>query len=344
MDGEIQAPHSAPKEAKAGPRSMTYGEAIHDATVLAMRAWPEVLVIGEGITDSGAVFGTTSGLLAEFGPKRVIESPLSEAAVTGICTGAALAGLRPIYVHQRMDFALLGLDQLVNHAAKWRYMYAGKFSVPFVLRCIVGKGWGQAAQHSQSLQALFAHIPGLKVVMPATPTDAKGLLLAALQDGNPVVSIEARALYSAKEEVQEGHFTVPIGRASVRRPGRHITAIGTSYQVPELIKAAEALAPEMEVEVVDLRSINPFDEELLVRSVSKTGLALVADTGWKAFGIGAEISALLHERCFGRLKAPVMRIGLPAAPTPCSEALEKLYYPNSDLITRCLRDLWTAQG
>ena len=237
--------------------SMSFGEALRDATAIAMRASPEVMILGEGITDSGAVFGTTAGLLEEFGPKRVIETPLSEAAITGICVGAALAGMRPILVHQRIDFSLLGMDQLINHAAKWRYMHAGKFSVPLVLRCIVGKGWGQAAQHSQSLQGLFAHIPGLKVVMPTTPSDAKGMLLSAIQDNNPVVFIEGRSLYASKEETASDFYSVPLGKAAIRRPGKDITVIGVSYMTEELLKAAEYLKNEIDIEVIDLRSVNP---------------------------------------------------------------------------------------
>lgn len=333
MDGEILASR------QTVAKKMSYGEALCDATTIAMRRSKDVIILGEGITDSGAVFGSTAGLLAEFGPKRVIETPLSEAAMTGICTGAALAGLRPILVHQRIDFTLLGMDQLVNHAAKWSYMYAGKLRVPFVMRCIVGKGWGQAAQHSQSLQALFAHIPGLKVVMPATPRDAKGLLLASLEDNNPVVFIEARPLYNLSEEVPSEYFREELGRAIVRRPGRDISVIGVSHLMPEILQAAELLRGEVDMEVIDLRSVSPLDTASLVASVQKTGHALVVDTAWKSFGISAEISARLHEQCFGVLKKPVQRLALPDVSTPCSPALEKAYYPNSMQICTQVREL-----
>lgn len=336
MDGKIEAgPFSTDEKSSC---LMTYGEAIRDATATAMRRRPEVLIFGEGITDSGSVFGTTAGLLQEFGPRRVIETPLSEAAITGICTGAAIAGLRPILVHQRIDFALLGMDQLVNHAAKWRYMYAGKFKVPLVIRCLVGKGWGQAAQHSQSLQALFAHIPGLKVVMPSTPHDAKGMLLAAIEDENPVVFIEGRSLYTLSEEVPAGYFSETLGAGVIRRKGSDLTLIGVSHLMPELLKAADNLRGEMDIEVIDLRSVSPLPVELLVGSVRRTGLAMVVDTGWKKFGIGAEISSLLHERCFAELKLPVERVGLPDSSTPCSSVLERLYYPSAPHLEQRLRD------
>lgn len=330
MDGHIQATETERE-------NLTYGKAIREATAEAMRRRPEVMIFGEGITDSGAVFGTTAGLLEEFGPRRVVETPLSEAALTGICTGAAIAGLRPILVHQRIDFSLLGMDQLVNHAAKWSYMYDGRLKVPFVLRCIVGKGWGQAAQHSQSLQAMFAHVPGLKVVMPASPADAAGLLLGSLEENCPVVFIEGRPLYSLQEPVSLR--PQKLGKAVVRRPGKNITVIGCSWLMPEILKAAESLSPGIDAEVIDLRSISPLDERTLVESAQRTRRVMVVDTAWRSFGISAEVSSLIHERCFSRLLKPVARLALPDVPTPCSPHLEKIFYPEANLIASQMREL-----
>lgn len=330
MDGQIQA-------AEAKRENFSYGKAIREATAEAMRRLPEVLIFGEGITDSGAVFGTTAGLLEEFGPRRVVETPLSESAITGICTGAALAGLRPILVHQRVDFSLLGMDQLVNHAAKWSYMYDGRLSVPFVLRCIVGKGWGQAAQHSQSLQAIFAHVPGLKVVMPSSPADAAGLLLGSLEESCPVVIIEGRPLYALQEAVSLK--AQPLGEAKILRPGRDLSVIGCSWLIPEILKAAEMVYPELNVEVIDLRTISPLDERTLVESAKRTRRVMVVDTAWRSFGISAEVSSLIHENCFGQLLKPVVRLALPDLPTPCSPFLEKMYYPDSTQIATQMREL-----
>lgn len=329
MDGHTQPPEATEK--------VTFARAVRDATAEAMRRRPEILVFGEGITDSGAVFGSTAGLLEEFGPRRVVETPLSENAITGICTGAALAGLRPILVHQRIDFSLLGMDQLVNHAAKWSYMYDGRLRVPFVLRCIVGKGWGQAAQHSQSLQAMFAHVPGIKVVMPASPADAAGLLLGALEESCPVVFIEGRPLYSLQESFSSE--TARLGEAKVVRPGNDLTVIGCSWLMPEILKAAEILSPQISTEVIDLRSVSPLDRATLVESVNRTRSALVVDTAHRSFGISAEISAILHESCFGRLRKPVARLALPDVPTPCSPYLEKVFYPEATLIATRIREL-----
>jgi pyruvate dehydrogenase E1 component beta subunit len=330
MDGRIQA-------TEAQPEKLNYGRAIREATAEAMRRRPEVVVFGEGITDSGAVFGSTAGLLEEFGSRRIVETPLSENALTGICTGAAIAGLRPILVHQRIDFSLLGMDQLVNHAAKWSYMYDGRLRVPFVLRCIVGKGWGQAAQHSQSLQAMFAHVPGLKVVMPASPADAAGLLLGALEESCPVVFIEGRPLYPLQGPV--ALKPEKLGEAKVLRPGKDLTVIGCSWLMPEILKAAEMVGPGINAEVIDLRSISPIDGATLTESAKRTRRVLVVDTAWRSFGISAEISALIHERCFGGLLKPVARLALPNVPTPCSPQLEKFFYPDANRIATQMREL-----
>ena len=315
-------------------RELTYGEAIREALDQAMELSQDVFVMGEGVDDAGGIFGSTLGLAERFGPERCFDLPLSENAFTGAAVGAAMAGTRPVVVHQRLDFLLLTMDALVNHAAKWRYMFDGAAgSVPITVRAIVGKGWGQAAQHSQSLQAMFAHVPGLRVVMPATPFDAKGLLLSSIFGEDPVVYIEARSLYNANGPVPEQPYLVPFGKAHVRRKGDDVTLVANSYLVPEAINAAETLALEnISAEVIDMRTISPWDEETILESVDKTGRLVVLDTASQSFGISAEISATIHQRAFKTLKSPVERVTLPDTPTPCASNLEQLFYPTSDSV------------
>lgn len=319
-------------------RILKYGEAIAEATVQAMDRNPRAVVMGVGVADAKGVFGTTLAAFKKFGPSRVVETPLSENTLTGVCVGASLHGHRPILVHARNDFLMLTMDQIVNHAAKWRYMSGGRLRVGLVIRCIVGRGWGQAAQHSQSLQAMFAHVPGLKVALPATASDAKGLLIAAVEDDSPVIFIEHRWLYDMSEPVPEEPYTIPLGRATVRREGRDVTIVATSHMVHEALAASETLAKEgVDVEVLDLRTVRPLDEAAILASVGKTGRLVVADTGGKAFGVAAEIAALAVERAFSSLKAPVRRVALPDAPTPCSHILEKAFYPGAPQIAEAVR-------
>ena len=234
----------------------------------------------------------------------------------------------------RTDFLLISMDQIINHAAKWKYMFAGKVTVPIVIRAIIGGGWGSAAQHSQPIHALFAHIPGLKVVMPATAYDAKGLFLESIADNGPVIFIEHRWLYDLKDHVPEDSYRIPLGKAFLSRKGKDITLIANSFMVPMAMKAAESLSKEgIDVEVLDLRTIKPLDEKSIVRSVRKTRRALVLDSGYEFCGISAEIVSLISEHCFAILKQPVLRMGLPDIPTPASPVLEKLYYPNVAAIT-----------
>ncbi len=316
-------------------RGLTYREAILEATVQAMEGDPDVFVIGQGVDDCGAVFGTTKGLAEKFGPARVMDAPLAENGITGIAAGAAIAGMRPLLVHMRVDFLLLSMDQLVNHASKWHYMFGGAASVPLTIRAITGRGWGSAAQHSQALHALFAHIPGLKVVMPASPYDAKGLLSSAIYDNNPVLFLEHRWLYEHTGHVPAERYFVPIGEAVIRRAGKDLTIAAVSHMVSETLAASSTLAERgIDAEVIDLRSLKPLDAGLVVESVKKTGRLLIADTGWKEYGIGAEIAARVFERAFSSLKAPVERIALPDAPTPASHVLEGAYYPGKDDIIK----------
>lgn len=310
-------------------RQITYAQAIREAQEIALKRDEGVFLIGEGVPDAKGIFGTCTGLADRF-PGRVLDMPVSENGMTGICVGAAISGMRPVIIHARMDFTLMAFDAMVNTAAKWFFMFGQRQSVPIVIRMIVGRGWGPGPQHSQSLQAIFAHIPGLKVVMPATPEDAKGLLLSAIADPNPVVFIEHRWLHGITGEVKEGYYTVPIGRARIARAGADLTIVSSSHMTVEAMRAAQALDEEIGIsaEVVDLRSIRPLDTPAILASVKKTRRLMVADTGWKSFGIGAEIVALVAESGI-RLEAPPLRIALPDTPTPTSPALAGVYYPTS---------------
>ncbi|MBI3317678.1 MAG: alpha-ketoacid dehydrogenase subunit beta [Candidatus Omnitrophica bacterium] len=291
---------------------------------------------------------STQGLQERFGKARVFDTPLSENGMTGILVGAALTGLRPVMTHQRLDFVLYAMDQLVNHAAKRCYASGGRQSVPLTVRAVIGRGWGQGPQHSQSLQAFFMHVPGLKVVMPATAYDAKGLLLASIFDPNPVVFIEHRSCYAHTGEVPQEYYTVALGKAAVPRSGEDVTLVATSYMVSEALRAAEALAREgIRVEVIDLRTIKPWDEGCVLESVKKTGRLVIADTGWKMAGVSAEIAACVVEAAFSWLKAPILRVALPDVPTPTGAVLEKAYYPGPEDLVAAVRRVFgeeTASG
>lgn len=289
-----------------------------------------VIVVGEGVPDPKGVFGTTSGLLQQFGPRRVFDMPIAENGMTGICIGAAISGYRPVMVHQRVDFALLCFDQLLNTAAKWRYMFAGQVSVPIVVRVVIGRGWGQGPQHSQSLQALFAHVPGLKVVMPTSGYDAKGMLLAAVRDDNPVIFIEHRWLHDIRDSVPAGPYTVPLNQAVTRRTGRDATVVAFSYMNIEALLAASALSDfGIELEVIDARAVRPLDVGSILSSVKRTGVLIVADTAWKTGGVAGELIASVVENEFNALRFPPLRICLPDLPTPTSHYLTRDYYPDA---------------
>ena len=324
---------------ESGPER-SYCEAINEALHQAMARDPAIVVMGEGVTDPRAIFGSTRGLRDAFGAARVFETPLSENGMTGVAVGAALTGLRPLMTHQRVDFMLYAMDQLVNHAAKRCYASGGTQSVPMVIRAVVGRGWGQGAQHSQSLQALFAHVPGLKVIMPTTPYDAKGLLLGALADGNPVICLEYRSLYDQRGPVPSEPYTLPLGTGAVRRRGTEVTVVAVSAMVLDALQAAEeAGRAGISVEVLDLRTVKPWDQALVLSSVERTGRVVVADTGWACCGLSAEIAAVIAERAFPALKAPVRRVALPDAPTPTSAALEAAFYPG---VPALVNAIWSA--
>lgn len=325
-------------------REITYAEAVAEATIMAMEVDPDVFVLGEGVDDTAGIFGTTKSAHDIFGDERVFDTPLSEQAMTGMAIGAALMGMRPIYVHARTDFLPLTLDQIANHAAKWSYMSGGAFKVPLVIRAIVGRGWGQGAQHSQSLHAMVVGFPGLHVFMPATPEDAKGMLLTALTGHTPTVFIEHRWLHQKRGHVPEGWYEVRPGSARVARQGEDVTIVAVSHMVVEALTAAHELALRgIEAEVVDLRSVRPWDAETVCGSVGKTRRLIVADTSWTDFGVSAEIAATVGERLFGRLRSPIRRIGLPPAPTPCCPTLERLYYPDAATIFAVVQELVQGQ-
>ena len=321
-------------------RQISYVEAINETLHQMIENDEKVFLIGQGVTSPWYVGTTTVGLIERF-PERVIDTPVSENGITGAAVGAALAGMRPILVHPRMDFMYYAMDQIANHAANWYYMFGGQLSVPLAIWGIINRGGEQAAQHSQALQAMFMHIPGLKVVMPSTPYDAKGLLVASIEDDNPVVYIDDRWLYDYMGDVPEELYSVPIGKGIVRREGKDVTIVATSYMVYEVMKAAESLDKEgIDVEVIDLRSLKPLDEDLVFESVKKTGRLVIADGGWKTCGIGAEISARIAEsNIFKQLKAPIMRISLPDTPAPASSALEKVYYKKAEDIILAVKKL-----
>lgn len=317
----------------SGARELAWAEAVREALHIALRTDPSVFVMGEGVDDPYAMFGTTKDLHKEFGSRRVFDVPIAEAGITGIAVGAAQAGMHPVYFHNRPDFLCLAMDQLVNHAAKWAYMFAGQVPVPMVLWSCIGRGWaGSGAQHSQALQGLFTHVPGLKVVMPASCFDAKGLMLAAIKDRNPVIIIDHRFNFRMKGHVPEEAYIVPLGKGVVRRTGKDVTVVATSHLVFEAWQAAEELAAEgIEVEIIDPRTLRPLDEKLIFDSVAKTGRLIVADTGWKS-GFAAEVTALVAEKAFASLKAPVLRVTPLDTPTPAGSTLEQGFYVGKEHI------------
>jgi len=307
-------------------RLLTVAEALLEGTRQVMAEDERVIVIGEGVPDPKGIFGTTLGLRGEFGVDRVFDMPVAENGMTGVVIGAALAGMRPILTHQRLDFSLYSLDQIINNAAKWHFMFGGQSSVPIVIRMMIGRGWGQGAQHSQNLQALFAHIPGLKVVMPATASDAKGLLVASVRDNNPVIFLEHRWVHGLRGEVEEDLYEVELGKAHVLRKGSDITIVSSSYMTVEGLRAAEVVSGlGVSAEVVDLRTIRPLDMETIIGSVRKTGRLLVVDSGWMTGGLPGEIIMRVLEAEVDLTINP-RRVSLPDMPTPTSPALTKGFY------------------
>ncbi len=311
-------------------RELNYAQAILEATDQCLAENSAVYIMGLGVPDPKGIFGTTLGLQDKHGEKRVLDMPVAENGMTGIAIGSALMGMRPIMTHQRIDFMLLSFDQIINNAAKWHYMFGGQLKVPLVIRLLIGRGWGQGPQHSQSLQAIFAHVPGLKVVMPTTPYDAKGLLIAAVRDDNPVIYIEHRWLHNIFGPVPEEAYEVPIGKAKLVREGNDITIVSLSYMTLEAMKAADILEKDgIHAEIIDLRSLKPLDENAIIESVKKTGRLLVVDGAWRTSGFAAEIISTITEKVFSFLKSSPQRLTFPDLPTPTSPALANLYYPRA---------------
>jgi pyruvate/2-oxoglutarate/acetoin dehydrogenase E1 component len=307
---------------------LMYREALNQALFEEMRRDPLVFTMGEGIAERGGSYKVTEGLLEEFGPARVMDTPISEASFTGCGVGAALVGTRPVVEILFVDFTGLIMDQIINQAAKYEFMSGGQGKVPMVLRTQGGAGNGLAGQHSQSLEALFYHIPGLKVVMPSTPYDAKGLLKASIRDDHPIIFIEHKLLYMTKGEVPEDDYIVPLGQADVKRAGDDITLITYSYMTLKCLEAAEVLQDEgIRVEVVDLRTLTPLDKETILQSVEKTGRAIVVHEAVKRGGVGGDIAAMIMEEAYDDLDAPVMRIAGKNTTIPYNLELEKVCVP-----------------
>jgi acetoin:2,6-dichlorophenolindophenol oxidoreductase subunit beta len=314
-------------------REITFAQAINEALAEEMRRDPAVFIIGEDVAEAGTPFKVLSGLVKEFGKERVIDSPISEAGITGITVGAAMTGMRPVVDIMFGDFITLTMDQMVNQAAKTHYMSGGKLKVPMVMRTTLGASRRSAAQHSQSLHAWFSHIPGLKVVLPSTPYDAKGLLKAAIRDDNPVAFFEDKMMYQLKGPVPEDDYTIPLGLADIKRQGQDITIVATSSMVQVSLRAAEILATTgISAEVLDVRTTVPLDKKTLIDSAKKTSRAIVVDEGYERYGVTAEIAAVIADGAFYYLDAPVKRMGAMDVPVPFSPVLEDQTVPTAESV------------
>jgi acetoin:2,6-dichlorophenolindophenol oxidoreductase subunit beta len=317
-------------------RIITYREAINEALDEEMQRDENVFAYGLDVADHKKIFGSTVNLLEKYGSKRCFSTPLSEEALLGFGLGAAISGLRPVNIHIRVDFLLLAMNQLVNMVSTCHYTTAGKLKVPLVIRAVIGKGWGQGMQHSRSLQGVFAHIPGLKVLMPATPADAKGLLKSAIRDDNPTVILEHRLLYESTGNVAQGDKAlVPVGQPELLQKGKDITLVATSWMNVEALKVAEIMNKyDISVEIINVRSISPLDYELIFNSVKKTGQCIVIDYDWTQCGFSAEVAARVSETCFKSLKSPVSRLGFAPTPCPTTRPLENEFYPDAKKIIK----------
>lgn len=331
-------PTPAPSQATMGKGAstvtITYRAALATALADAMDEDPAVFVFGIDVPDHKRIFGSTAGLLERFGPARCFGTPISEEAMTGVALGAALCGLRPVHVHIRVDFVLLAMNQIVNMASNLRYMSGGRLRLPLVIRTVIGRGWGQSAQHSKSLHGLFGHIPGLKVILPTTPQDAYSLLRAAIRDDNPVIVLEHRWLYDVEGPVDPA-CTIPLGVPAIRRRGDAVTVVCTSWMTVEALKASEVLSRNgVELEVIDTRAVTPLDIAPILASVGKTGRCIVADYDWSFCGFAAELAARISHDEFSLLRSPVERLGFTHVPCPTTRPLENLFYPSAVSIIR----------
>lgn len=319
----------------------TYLEALREGMVLEMRRDPKIFLAGEDVGIFGGCFGQTQGMFKEFGPERVVDTPISETAILGLGIGAAAVGLRPIVELMFIDFIGVAMDELFNQAAKMRYMFGGKTCIPMVLRMPAGAGFSAAAQHSQSLEAWLAHIPGIKVVMPYFPADAKGLMISAIRDNNPVIYIEHKAIYGLSGEVPDGDYTVPIGQAAVAREGADISLISWGAMVGKCLEAADELAKQgKSAEVIDLRTITPLDKAAVIKSIEKTGRAVIVHEAVRTSGFGAEVAAIIADEAFDFLNAPVKRVTAPDTPVPFSPPLEQEFIPSVAKILAAVDELF----
>ena len=323
--------------------NMRFLEALREALRLEMERDQNVYIIGEDVGVFGNVFGVTKGLIDQFGPERVRDTPISESAIVGSAVGSAACGLRPVAEIMYVDFIGVALDQLYNQAAKMRYMFGGKIKIPMVLRSACGAGRGSAAQHSQSLESWFMHVPGLKVVMPSTPSDAKGLLISSIRDDNPVIFLEHKMLYTMKGEVPDGDYAIALGKADIKREGEDVTIVATSRMVHYALSAAEKLAQEgISVELVDPRTLSPLDEDTILESVKKTHKLVIVHEEVKFAGSGAEIAAMVAEKAFDYLDAPIIRVGAPFCPVPFSPLLENEFIPGEENIIDAVKNVMTG--
>lgn len=330
----------AQPEPRVGVRELMFAQAVREALAEEMRRDPRVIILGEDVAEAGHPFKVLSGLVEEFGRERVIDTPISEAGFTGIAIGAAMTGLRPVVDIMFGDFITLAMDQIVNQAAKTHYMSGGKLRVPLVVRTTLGATRRSAAQHSQSLHAWLSHIPGLKVALPATPYDAKGLLKTAIRDDNPVIIFEDKMMYQVRGRVPEEEYAIPFGAADVKRPGTDVTIVATSSMVYAALTAADRLQElGISAEVVDPRTTVPLDADTLIASASKTGRAIVVDEGYQRYGVTAEIAAVIAEGAFDDLDAPVKRLGALDVPVPFSPVLEDLTVPTPEAIVQVVKEL-----
>jgi acetoin:2,6-dichlorophenolindophenol oxidoreductase subunit beta len=326
--------HQTAVDVSRAERELTFGQAIREALAEEMRRDPRIFIIGEDVAEAGTVFKVLAGLVDEFGRERIIDTPISEAGITGLGVGAAMTGMRPVVDLMFGDFMALAMDQIVNQAAKVHYMSGGRLRVPMVIRTTMGATRRSAAQHSQSLYAWVAHVPGLKVVLPSTPADAKGLLKAAIRDENPVVFFEDKMIYQLKGPVPDGDYTIPLGVAEIKRPGSDITIVATSSMVQVALAAATRLeASGISAEVVDPRTLFPLDAETLVASARRTGRVIVVDEGYERYGITAEIASVIADGAFDYLDAPVKRLGAMNVPVPFSPVLEDQTVPTPEGLT-----------
>jgi pyruvate dehydrogenase E1 component beta subunit len=319
-------------------RELTFREAIVEALDMALQRDPRVFLLGEDIGYFGGIFQATQGLFQKYGEERVMDSPISESAILGAGIGSAIVGMRPIVEIMNIDFMPVCMDQLVNQAAKMRYMFGGQAKIPLVVRTTCGAGRGGAAHHAQALHAIFMHFPGLKIVTPGTPHDGKGLLFTALEDENPVLFIEDKMMYNTKGEVPEGYYTVPFGQAAIRREGKDVTVVATMRMGYKALTVAQELEQKgISVEVIDPRTLCPLDEETIINSFKKTGKMVIVDEGHRVLNFGSEIASIIAEKAVDYIQAPILKVTAPQVPVPYSPVLEKeVYIPNEERIRQAI--------